>query len=123
MRTKNEALACVCPSAGIYLGDNCCTYGSKDNYVRVSLATSGEVQMFGRLSIKHIRDGETVDTWSIDMTVDKHKPGVAQRNVANLKGGYYWGYDSKWYNYVPIRVKTKITEIIEFTGVLEPVTT
>jgi hypothetical protein len=122
--TKNRALADVCPKGGRHLGDNNLTYGRRGDYVRVSLSKSFEAQTYDRLSIKHITDDETVDTWEVDLTDGRFAPTKnLWSNPALQRAGYWWGHDGSWYGYVPINVSDEVQAILEFTEVLEPVTT
>ena len=73
------------------------------------------------LRIKHVKDSRVVDAWVIDLTAERHKPlnsDLMNNASPDVKGGYYWSSNSKWYNYVPIKVASRVQEILDFTGVM-----
>lgn len=116
--TKNQALNKVCPAkGGEHLGDNNMTYGTREDYVRVSLATNGTSGHYELLKLKHIRGGEVVDVWTIDMTEARHIPKPHPRPDID-KGGYYWSHDGRFYCWEPAHVVGRVEQILEFTGVL-----
>lgn len=116
--TKNEALTAILPKGGRHLGDNNMTYGSRADYVRVSLATNGYSGQYELLKLKHIKADETVDTWTINITEDRHIPNPHPRPDID-KGGYYWSHDSRFYCWKPVGVAERVREVLEFTGVVE----
>ena len=124
--TKNEGLERICPAGGQHLGNNNLTYGDRSNYVRVSFSTNGYSGQYELLKLKHIRDGETIDFWSINISDNEHRPCKSAPACTPVrpdidKGGYFW-YNRGFYCWQPVGIKPLVQEILEFTGVLESAT-
>lgn len=117
--TKNEALRRLCPPIVMSenLGDNNLTFGDHHNYVRVSLATNGTSGKYELVKLIHIRGGEKVDSWTINMTEDCHIPKPHPRPSIR-QGGYWWAEDGKFYCWEPVGVTNRILVILNFTGVV-----